>query len=220
MIKSPSTSLWHTMRNFSKIVLLLLVLGAETSRAGELSEPGVSNDSTSFEDAFSRGRFEASLNSGALFSPFVAYGGRPTINYSITEVQVGYMLADVKGRGWWRGNFEVVGEGFGSGIFEGPGSFIAGATVWGRYNFVQRGWRFVPFFQAGMGLTSTDIPRRYVGQPFNFNLELGGGVRCFLTERWALNLEFRYQHISNANTGRHNLGINSAGPILGLSYLF
>ena len=207
------------MRKLSGIVWPLLVLWAGISHAADLSDLGASNDE-SIESVFSRGRLEASINGGALFSPFVATGNRPTINYSMTEVQVGYMVADVRGRGWWRGNFEAVGEGFGSAIFQGPGSFIAGATVWGRYNFVQPGWRFVPYFQAGLGLTSTDIPRRYVGQPFNFNLELGGGARFLLTSRWGLNLEFRYQHISNANTGRHNLGINSAGPILGVSYLF
>jgi hypothetical protein len=35
-----------------------------------------------------------------------------------------------------------------------------------------------------------------------------------------LNLECRYQHISNANTGKHNLGINAIGPLLGVSYFF
>lgn len=210
------------MRKLSRIVwpVVLVLCAGVGGRAADLSNRELASDETSIEDAFSRGRFEASLNSGALFSPFVAVAHRPTINYSITEIQLGYMLGDVKGDGWYRGNVELVGEGFGSGIFQGPGSFIAGATVWGRYNFVQPGWRFVPFFQAGAGLTSTDIPHRYVGQPFNFNLELGGGVRCFLTSRWAVNLEFRYQHISNANTGRHNLGINGAGPLLGVSYLF
>src|ERR1044071_8544280 len=82
------------------------------------------------------------------------------------------MLSDVKGGGWSRGNFELVGEGFGSGIFEGDGSFISGVTVWLRYNFVPPGWRFVPFAQAGLGLTSTDIDHKIVGQPLNLNLEL------------------------------------------------
>jgi opacity protein-like surface antigen len=155
-----------------------------------------------------------------LFSPFLATGGRPTINYTITEVQFGYMLSDVKGHGWLRGNFELVGEGFGSAIFEGSGSFIAGITVWMRYNFAPPGWRLVPFAQAGMGLTSTDIDHKYVGQPFNFNLDLGLGTRYLLSQHWSLNLEYRFQHISNADMGRHNIGINGHGPVLGVSYLF
>jgi hypothetical protein len=59
-----------------------------------------------------------------------------------------------------------------------------------------------------------------LGQPFNFNLDLGVGVRYFVGRNWALNLEYRYQHISNANLGAKNLGINAAGPILGISCFF
>ena len=46
------------------------------------------------------------------------------------------------------------------------------------------------------------------------------GVRYFLSKRWALALEYRYQHISNANIGAENVGINAQGPILGVSFLF
>ena len=169
---------------------------------------------------FEKGRYEAGLNSGALFSPFVATYERPTINYTVTAVQFGYMLSEVSGTNWLRGNFELLGEGFGSAIFQGPGSYIAGVTVWGRYNFVPAHSRFVPFAEAGLGLTSTDIDRGIVGQPFNFNLDLGLGTRYFLSAKWALTLEYRFQHISKANTGRHNLGINAHGPILGVAYLF
>ncbi len=172
------------------------------------------------EDLFSSGRHEASLNTGVLFSPFIANGGRPIINYTITEAQFGYMLGGGLHHGALRGNFEVLGEGFGSAIFEGSGGYIAGMTLWARYNFLQPEWRFVPYIQAGAGLTATDIDRHIVGQTFNFNLEVGLGTRYLLTEKWALLVEYRYQHISNANTGAHNLGINAHGPIIGVSYLF
>lgn len=169
---------------------------------------------------FANGRWEAAFDSGVLFSPIVASCGRPTINYTLTGLQFGYMVSEPKKPAWWRGNVEVAGEVFGSAIFQGPGTYIAGITVWGRYNFLQPDWRFVPFVQGGMGLTSTDISRQIVGQPFNFNLNIGAGVRYFLAEHWSVNLEARYQHISNANTGPHNLGINSFGPLLGVSYFF
>ena len=196
---------------------LLLCLGPGV-RASDGNAPGAADFSA--EGLFSRGRYEAALNNGVLFSPFLATKNRPAIDYTLSEVQLGYMLGGVKGTGWWRGNFEVVGEGFGSGIYEGPGSYIAGATVWLRYNFVRPTCRLVPYVQAGAGLTSTDIDRGLVGEPFNFNLELGVGVRYFLSERWALALEYRYQHISNANIGAENVGINAQGPILGVSFLF
>jgi opacity protein-like surface antigen len=169
---------------------------------------------------FRDGQYELSLNTGVLFSPFLATGGRPTINYTITEVQLGYMLSEVHGESWHRGNLELVGEVFGSAIFKGSGNYIAGATLWLRYNFVPEKCLVVPYVQGGAGLTTTDIDPGIVGQAFNFNLEIGAGTRVLLNRNWALNLECRFQHVSNANTGRHNLGINSIGPIAGVSYLF
>lgn len=198
-----------------------LVLGQGDMTAPK-ADAGLDSSVADFstDGLFEHGRYEANFSSGVLFSPFLAIGQRPTINYTMTEVQIGYMLTDVRGRNWWRGNFEAAGEGFASWIYQGEGSFIAGGTIWGRYNFVQPGARLVPFGQIGLGMVSTDINRRIVGQPFNFNIEVGLGTRYLLSEHWGLNLEFRYQHISNANTGVHNLGINSYGPILGISYLF
>ncbi len=187
---------------------------------GATNEPAPPNEGFSTDALFKTGRFEGGVNSGVMFSPFIATYQRPTINYTVTGMQVGYMLSDVKGTNWLRGNFEVAGEGFGSAIFDGPGSYIAGVTVWGRYNFVPVKSRFVPFAEAGLGLTSTDIDREIVGQPFNFNLDLGLGTRYFLSQKWALTLEYRFQHISNANTGRHNLGINAQGPVLGVAHVF
>jgi opacity protein-like surface antigen len=171
-------------------------------------------------DLFEARRFEASLSSGVLFSPIGTPQSRPVINYTVTSLQFGYTLSEVKGRGWARGNFEVAGEAFGSAIFVGDGNYIAGGTLWLRYNFVPTGGRFIPYVQAGGGAVSTDIDRSIVGQPFNFNLDIGVGLRYAFARDWSVNLEFRYQHISNANTGNKNVGINSYGPILGVSYFF
>ena len=169
---------------------------------------------------FERGRSETSIASGALFSPFIATRNRPTINYTITELQLGYMLEDLREAGWLRGNFELAGDVYGSGIFKGPGSYLAGATLWLRYNFVPPGWRLIPYAQAGAGITFTDIDHDIVGEDFNFNLDVGFGARYFLAKNWSLNLEYRYQHVSNANLGKRNLGINACGPVLGISYFF
>ena len=62
-------------------------------------------------------------------------------------------------------------------------------------------------------VVGTDIDRGIVGQRFNFNL--GVEARYFVAKSWAINLEYRYQQISNANLGHRNLGINAYGPILG-----
>jgi lipid A 3-O-deacylase len=199
----------------------LFLFGIAGLRAAEPTADTITSEREESREAFfSQGQFEAALTGGALFSPFLADRDRPTINYSITEIQVGYMLTGIIGTNWYRGNIEVLGEGFGSDIFQGPGNYIAGGTLWGRYNFVQPDWHIVPFVQGGMGATATDIDQQYVGQTFQFNLEIGIGARYLISPRWAVLAECRYQHISNADTGSHNIGINAIGPIVGFCYRF
>src|SRR5262245_30135514 len=94
---------------------------------------------------FSAGKREASLTTGVLFSPFGSPQSRPVINYTTTSLQLGWMLEDAKDRGCFSGNFEFLAEVFGDVIYDGPGDFIAGTTLWLRYNFLQRGWRLVPY---------------------------------------------------------------------------
>jgi len=199
------------------LLFMSLAAAAATETAGEDN----ASQGRAPESMFDGGRYEAAFTSGVLFSPFVVTHNRPTIDYTISSFQLGYMLGDVKGNGWWRGNFELAGEAFGSGIFEGEGGYIAGGTLWLRYNFLPpRSSTLVPFAQAGGGFVSTDIDHGIVGQPFNFNLGLSLGIRYFVGRNWALSLEYRYQHISNANLGTRNLGINADGPVLGISYFF
>jgi len=172
------------------------------------------------ENHFQSGLYEASAGAGIVFSPFVNNGGRPALNYELTEFQLGYMLTPVRGSSFWRGNVEVAGSVFGGAIVKGRGEYVAGATLWLRYNFVPRESGFVPFLQGGAGPTSTDLDRRLEGQNFNFNLNLGGGTRYFFTPDWSVNLECRYQHISNANLSSRNLGVNAIGPMLSVSFWF
>jgi hypothetical protein len=174
----------------------------------------------SLEDNFHRGQWEVAAGGGALFSPIGPTRNRPVLNYAPGNVQLGYMLNDLRRNDFLRGNFELVQEGFGARIFRGPGNYIAGETLWLRYNFVPPRWRVLPYAQGGAGFVVTNINHRYDGQDFNFNLDLAPGVRWFIASRCALNLEYRYQHISNANLGSKNLGINAHGPVLDLSWFF
>jgi opacity protein-like surface antigen len=196
-------------------VLVFLVLG----RAILAGEP-TNEERNSTAELFQPGKYEFSFTSGPKFSPFVAKKHRPTVDYTLTEAQLGCMLSNVRECGWFSGSFELAGGAFGGAIFEGPGGYVAGGTTWVRYNFALHNERLVPFFQAGAGLTSTDTASEIVGQYFNFNLDLGAGFRCLIARNWSVNLEYRYQHISNANLSDHNVGINAHGPILGVSHFF
>jgi lipid A 3-O-deacylase len=173
-----------------------------------------------FSDYFQRGRYELTLGSGPMFSPVGADRNRYTVDYVLSGLQLGWMMTDVGGSGWLRGNWELSAEAIGGAVFKGRGSYLAGGTAWIRYNFVQPDWRFVPYLAAGAGAEGTDMDQRLIGEKFNFNLDIAAGTRCFLAHDWALDMECRYQHISNATIAKHDIGINAVGPMVGISYFF
>jgi opacity protein-like surface antigen len=48
----------------------------------------------------------------------------------------------------------------------------------------------------------------------------GFGVSYFLTDQAALNVGYRFNHISNAGTSYPNLGLNASLPYGGFSFFF
>ena len=76
---------WTCLHGFQISGAFLLLLAAATARAG---------NEASLDELFRCSRLEASLGSGCLFSPFAAIRNRPTLNYTLSELQLGYMLTD------------------------------------------------------------------------------------------------------------------------------
>jgi Lipid A 3-O-deacylase (PagL) len=210
----------RTHINYILPITSLFCLPAITSVAADHNSPVLVEEPPSYMDNFHAGGYELALGGGSLFSPIGHPKKRPTINYALGEAQFGLMLTDIGGRGIFRGNAEFVCDGFGASIYDGPGNYIAGGTLWLRYNFIPLHCPVVPYAQLGAGFLFTDISHRYDAQNFNFNLDAAAGLRIPLCSRSSLNLEYRAQHISNANTGRKNLGVNAQGPIASISWFF
>src|SRR5438105_4203529 len=127
----------RTQKEFVALLLWVLALfWPKSIEASDLLKENGAVEKSGADSLFESGRFEANANSGALFSPFIAIRGRPIINYTLSEIGVGYMLSEPREPAWWRGNFELAGDGFGSAILHGSGEYIAGATLWLRYNFI------------------------------------------------------------------------------------
>jgi len=199
---------------------LAIAISALNAFAQTNSALPADNHPFSLDDHFRSGWHEGTAGAGVMFSPFTVGPGRPTVNYAFGYVQAGYMLNNVGHDGFFRGNWELAPEAFGAGIWHRTGHYIAGWTLLLRYNFVPRGWRLTPFIEGGGGTVFTDISHQYDGQNFNFNLEASGGARYFIKRNVSINAEYRYQHISNANTGSRNIGINATGPVVGVSWFF
>ena len=88
-----------------------------------------------------------------------------------------------------------------------------------KYNFLSFG-RWMPFWDAGAGIFWTNLAPRISEQStqFEFGLETGPGVQYFVTDRITWTMGVRLHHISNANLGERNTGINGVLPYVGVSF--
>jgi len=76
------------------------------------------------------------------------------------------------------------------------------------------------YILAGSGFHYISYDSRCQSSGFNFNDNLGAGFYIYITRISAINLGFRFRHISNADTRMPNKGINSFLFMLGYSILF
>ena len=108
-----------------------------------------------------------------------------------------------------------------------------GLMVGPRYNFVQPGWKVIPYFEVGVGLILADDdpePRAHntpegggLGQAENFGLDVALGLRYDLSEDFFVRLGAEYNHVSNAGLSEPryaNNGIDAFGPVFSFGYAF
>jgi len=132
-----------------------------------------------------------------------------------------YVLTDVMGQDMVPGQVLIGGELMFIEYVKPITTYGIGLSPTIKYSLLpDRRWR--PFVGAGAGIFWTDlggeIPEK--GGRFNFILQGGTGIDVFLTPRYALEVGFRYQHISNADTAEPNIGIDSLHTYLGASYVY
>jgi hypothetical protein len=110
--------------------------------------------------------------------------------------------------------FEPASVRRGSSTIYGAGLSPLGFKV----NFGQETW-IKPFIAGGIGFLyfQKDIPVPKSSR-FNFTPEVGLGVQFFLAPQKAFTLGYKWHHISNANTGRRNPGMDSHVFYTGFSF--
>jgi len=163
------------------------------------------------------------LNSG------VNYGNVRADNQAYTMVPVDLTLSrridDVSLSGWNRGYTEFYARSFYDFIEQGPESRMIGLTVGPRYNFVQEGWRFIPFVDGNVGLGFVDSTKaKYdgYGQDFNFEFGVGAGVKYLITDNVYIRTTATYEHFSNAGLSDPipNNPTDNVGVRVGVGFAF
>jgi hypothetical protein len=215
------------MRRCALLAAACLVASISSALAGHPTEGKNSKETvTESEFPFVRGANEAELNVGAYWT-FDTNGNAdlPDTALAIGTVSYGWMLTDVRGDGFCRGNWEFLLSAFGGGIFEGPGDVLVGAGIALRYNFVRPHPVVVPFVEIGGGgaysdASNDDRIQRVFGSDFFFELHGALGLRFMVSDRFAITLKGEYLHFSNAGLAGSNHGMNGLGGALGVSFFY
>ena len=184
----------------------------------------------------------------ALSSPIYAADPTPKITVGTQEVglSVGYLLphrltedhttkqegivfmpswmmtlSDPIGDKWYRGQVSLGAEMVYIQFQEPFLTHGIGFTPKIKYTFAALN-RIRPYAEFAGGPFWTDLAGKIPEESsqFNFVLSAGFGVSYFLTDRAALNVGYRFQHISNGGTQYPNIGLNASLPYGGFSFFF
>jgi len=130
-------------------------------------------------------------------------------------------LSDPIGDSWYRGQVSLGAEMVYIQFQEPFVTHGVGFTPKIKYTFVAQD-RIRPYAEFAGGPFWTDLAGKIPEESsrFNFVLTAGFGVSYFLTDQAALNVGYRFQHISNAGTRYPNFGLNASLPFGGFSFFF
>lgn len=214
--------------------LAVLALAAHSAAAADASTNAIASgrDSARLEPAQPtsvwRDGLESSLRKGAEEVGLAlgagigmdTFGSTRAHDLVLGRLHYGRVLTDViEGQGYLRGNLEGRVEFLGGGQYHPDSSYLIALTPVLRYNFVT-GSRWMPFVDAGAGVSLTDIGRPDLSTTFEFNLQAGAGLNYFLRQNLALTLQYRYLHMSNAGIEKPNRGVDANVFSTGLTWFF
>jgi hypothetical protein len=130
-------------------------------------------------------------------------------------------ITDPVGNGWYRGQVSMGAEMVYIQFQEPFLTHGVGFTPKIKYTFVALDW-IRPYAEFAGGPFWTDLAGKIPEESsrFNFVLTAGFGVSYFLTDRVALNVGYRFHHISNAGMSYPNIGLNASLPFGGFSFYF
>ncbi|MFA5394200.1 MAG: acyloxyacyl hydrolase [Candidatus Ratteibacteria bacterium] len=129
----------------------------------------------------------------------------------------GYFLSEETGKAWYRGRQELLVEVPFSFVQSPRDGQMMGISFLACRNFTSSR-KIVPYVFAGGGPVYTNLNIPDLGTELNGNYQAGAGLRFFVSDRISLDLNCRFHHISNADTAKPNIPLNSTKFFLGISF--
>lgn len=129
----------------------------------------------------------------------------------------GYVVAAASGA--IPGSLELIAEPTLIHLDASESATIGGVTGMVRWLFT--GWpALYPFIEAGGGLVAGQVNLRQTNCDLNYVIQGGVGGLIPVSDRTAITVGYRYQHLSNGDRCSQNLGLNSSVFQIGFSYFF
>lgn len=154
----------------------------------------------------------------------VKWGGtKHSYGFGFALPRFGWVFTDLIGDdilgGIFAGNGELIVEGvFGMGLDNVNGT-TEGLALMYKHNF-NTGTRCVPFVELGNGVSMNHWGIHETQSDFEFITQVGFGIQYFCTDDWAVILEGRFHHMSNAGMTSPNPGLNNVIGTLGVTHFF
>lgn len=145
------------------------------------------------------------------------YGNNSKAGLWLVGGRIGRVLTREHGDGWYRGNFEYAMDLIPVHVV------VDGRVIYGggfnplvlKWNFT-RGKKWAPYYEASFGMlfTTANVPSGDTSR-VNFVSQAGPGINFFARENRAFSAGFSFLHLSSAQLGRNNSGINAVHFTIG-----
>jgi len=226
----------HRFVVFSKVILLLLAfipaLSVAAQTADDSTSPNSSNSSAqSTSEGIQKGWNEFGIWGGLSFDSPTLIGKTPNARFGNIGLRYGRVLAASKTVAFeWtidavpvavlsNDRFTVVPSGTGFVITQSRKSVYAWgiAPIGLKFNF-RRNRKVQPFGQATGGFLyfNEDVPVAGAAR-FNFTFDFSGGIQIVNSNRRAVTVGYKYQHISNGYRSNINPGVDAQMIFVGFS---
>ncbi len=131
-------------------------------------------------------------------------------------LRYGRFLSGDLGKGWYRVRHELMLELPLHLAVDHNDRVMTGGYILGGWKFTAPE-EYVPYLFAGGGILYVDTGLPTMGSRLDFSYQGGAGLQYFISKSTALNVEYRYHHVSNANTATPNEPLNSSKFLIGIS---
>jgi len=199
------------LKRIAGVTLILLVLFAGRSMAGELHSKWIEKGSSSFG---------AQLGWGATDD---IPGGRDRTDLSFLFFFPNYQknLTGLVGQSFYQGVLNWHVEAGVASVLNRNGEYLLGfSPLMLQYKFLDPKRSWAPNLLFGVGISYTDwkdVADRELGTELEFLVNTGAGLE-FFRDTMSYSLNYRFFHISNAGIEFPNIGLNSHVFSLGINF--